>query len=276
MLLRRIMAVDGDARVHVDLEPRAEYGAEPLAHIELDAGVWTARTGRLRLRWQGAPNATVTDGRVRRRLHADLTVPAGSHHDLVLEIRDGRLADSAVDAEDAWRVTEATWDDEVPDLAGCLTPREASHTYAVLRGLTSSSGGMVAAATSSLPERAQAGRNYDYRYVWIRDQCYAGHAFAAIGDPRLLREAARFVAHRFLEDGDRMAPAYTATGKPIPDQVQLQLPGYPGGFDRSATGSINSFSSTRSARRSCYSPTRPDSTPWTPILGGRPLLRPTP
>jgi GH15 family glucan-1,4-alpha-glucosidase len=91
---------------------------------------------------------------------------------------------------------------------------------------------MVAAATSSLPERAEAGRNYDYRYVWIRDQCYAGHAFAAIGDPRLLHDAVRFVTHRLLEDGDRMAPAYTAAGKPIPDQVQLQLPGYPGGFDR--------------------------------------------
>ena len=33
---------------------------------------------------------------------------------------------------------------------------------------------MVAAATTSLPERAEEGRNYDYRYVWIRDQCYAG------------------------------------------------------------------------------------------------------
>ncbi|WP_434099493.1 glycoside hydrolase family 15 protein [Streptomyces sviceus] len=29
---------------------------------------------------------------------------------------------------------------------------------------------MVAAATTSLPERAEEGRNYDYRYVWIRDR----------------------------------------------------------------------------------------------------------
>ena len=45
-------------------------------------------------------------------------------------------------------------------------------------GLTSASGGMVAAATMSLPERARQGRNYDYRYAWIRDQCIAGQAFA--------------------------------------------------------------------------------------------------
>ena len=40
---------------------------------------------------------------------------------------------------------------------------------------------MVAAATTSLPERAEEGRNYDYRYVWIRDQCYAGEAAARAG-----------------------------------------------------------------------------------------------
>ena len=50
-----------------------------------------------------------------------------------------------------------------------------------MHGLTSSGGGMVAAATTSLPERAREGRNYDYRYVWIRDQCYAGQAVAAAG-----------------------------------------------------------------------------------------------
>ncbi len=38
---------------------------------------------------------------------------------------------------------------------------------------------MVAAATMSLPERAQEGRNYDYRYAWIRDQCFTGQAVAA-------------------------------------------------------------------------------------------------
>ncbi len=91
---------------------------------------------------------------------------------------------------------------------------------------------MVAAATTSLPERSEAGRNYDYRYVWIRDQCYAGHAMAAIGDCRLLSDSVRFVTERLLEHGSRLAPAYTAAGKSVPDQRNLDLPGYPGGFDR--------------------------------------------
>ncbi len=60
------------------------------------------------------------------------------------------------------------------ELEGTVAQRDARHAYAVLSGLTSSGGGMVAAATTSLPERAREGRNYDYRYVWIRDQCYTG------------------------------------------------------------------------------------------------------
>jgi alpha,alpha-trehalase len=90
---------------------------------------------------------------------------------------------------------------------------------------------MVAAATMSLPERAREGRNYDYRYVWIRDQCFAGQAIATIGPLPLLDDAARFVTQRLLADGDRLAPAYTVTGDPVPDERRLDLEGYPGGAD---------------------------------------------
>jgi GH15 family glucan-1,4-alpha-glucosidase len=98
-----------------------------------------------------------------------------------------------------------------------------------MSGLTSVSGGMVAAATTSLPERARAGRNYDYRYAWIRDQCYAGRAAAVSGAPALLDEAVRFVAARLRDDGPRLRPAYTVTGGRPPDEHELPVPGYPGG-----------------------------------------------
>jgi hypothetical protein len=62
-----------------------------------------------------------------------------------------------------------------------LGARDARHAYAVMRGLTTPGGGMVAAATMGLPERASTGRSYDYSYVWIRDQCYAGQAVAKAG-----------------------------------------------------------------------------------------------
>jgi GH15 family glucan-1,4-alpha-glucosidase len=90
---------------------------------------------------------------------------------------------------------------------------------------------MVAAATMSLPERAREGRNYDYRYVWIRDQCFTGQAVAKAGPLPLLDDAVGFVSERLLADGPQMVPAYTTTGDRVPDQHSLDLPGYPGGSD---------------------------------------------
>jgi alpha,alpha-trehalase len=94
--------------------------------------------------------------------------------------------------------------------------------------LTSSGGGMVAAATMSLPERAEQGRNYDYRYCWIRDQCLAGQAVASAGSYPLLDDSVRFVSERVVEDGPGLKPAYGVTGDAVPAEKGVDLPGYPG------------------------------------------------
>jgi GH15 family glucan-1,4-alpha-glucosidase len=92
---------------------------------------------------------------------------------------------------------------------------------------------MVAAATTSLPERPLGGRNYDYRYAWIRDQCYAGLAVAAHGPHPLMDGTVRFLTERILDDGPDLRPAYTVAGLRIPDERALRLRGYPGGTARS-------------------------------------------
>ncbi|MCG7525317.1 glycoside hydrolase family 15 protein [Streptomyces sp. OfavH-34-F] len=234
VLLRRVRAVEGDARVTVALEPYAEYGARPPRDVRHERpGVWTGRSGPLHWRWTGAADARPGgDGRRTTGLTAELTVPAGGHHDLVLELSADRPGREPVDADRAWHATQDAWARAAQPLPDCLAPDDTRHAHTVLRGLTSASGGMVAAATTSLPERAEAGRNYDYRYVWMRDQCYAGQAAAAAGAHRLTDDAVRFVAARLHEDGPRLSPAYTVTGGPVPDQETLPLPGYPGGGDR--------------------------------------------
>ena len=82
--------------------------------------------------------------------------------------------------------------------------------------MTSSTGAMVAAATMSLPERADQGRNYDYRYAWIRDQCFAGRPAPRAAPTPLLDDAVRFVADRLLDDGPDLEPAYTVTATRSP------------------------------------------------------------
>jgi alpha,alpha-trehalase len=232
VVLRRIMATKGDARVRVLLDARAGFGEHPLADVSRQNGVWTGRAGDLHLRWTGGESA-----RPRGRGHAghvlamELTVPAGGHHDLVLELSHRPLPDECVDPVQAWDSTAHTWETTLPTFDEAVAPSDTRHAYAVLRGLTSAGGGMVAAATMSLPERADEGRNYDYRYVWIRDQCFTGQAIAAAGPHPLLDDAVRFVAGRLREDGPALSPAYTTVGGRVPDQRSLHLPGYPGGHD---------------------------------------------
>jgi alpha,alpha-trehalase len=61
--------------------------------------------------------------------------------------------------------------------------------------------------------------------------CYAGQAVAPAGPHALLDSAAEFVSARILDDGPGLRPAYTTTGRGVPDQSRLDLPGYPGGYD---------------------------------------------
>ncbi|MFE9656462.1 glycoside hydrolase family 15 protein [Micromonospora sp. NPDC006431] len=226
VLLRQIQAVDGDAVVHVRLDPRADFGREPVREVRRAGRHWLARTGGLYLRHSGGEMLGQTsDG----PLCGELTVPAGGRHDLVLEIAGRPLDEAPPEPAELWRTTEQAWRQAVPGLAGGHARRDAVFAYAVLRGLTRPGGGMVAAASASLPERALAGRNYDYRYAWLRDQSFAGRAGALVGRYDLLDDAVAFVTERVLADGDRLAPAYTVDGRPVPPQEELAfLPGYPG------------------------------------------------
>jgi GH15 family glucan-1,4-alpha-glucosidase len=235
VVLRRVIACEGRARVQVSLNPRGSFGREGLRDLARDdRGTWSARIGETRMRWTGAADATARpDGLGATTLELTLDVAAGTHHDLVLVLDDGEHAGGAQpDAERAWARTQEDWSARVPHLRETVAPRDARHAYAVLSGLTSRDGGMVAAATTSLPERARQGRNYDYRYVWIRDQCYAGVAVAAAGPHPLLDDAVSFVSERLLEHGGGLRPAYTVTGGRLPDECELDLPGYPGGASR--------------------------------------------
>ena len=235
LLLRRVLAVRGAARIRVLLDARAGFGRHGSHGLNRhDDGTWTGRTGTLRWRWAGGAGARPHPAAHGRSevLAAELTVPEGGHHDLVFELTEGPLPGDRIDADREWRATEAAWRRASPGLKDTIASRDAYHAYAVLRGLTSSGGGMVAAATTSLPERAEEGRNYDYRYAWVRDQSYAGIAAASVGAMDLLDGAARFVTGCLLADGPQLKPAYTVDGHPVPSEQTLDLPGYPGGTDR--------------------------------------------
>jgi GH15 family glucan-1,4-alpha-glucosidase len=104
--------------------------------------------------------------------HAQFTVSAGDRIAFVLTWRESHHPPpKAIDAERALRDTETAWTEWVAQCHYDGEWRDAViRSLATLRALTyEPTGGIVAAATTSLPEAIGGERNWDYRYCWLRD-----------------------------------------------------------------------------------------------------------
>jgi GH15 family glucan-1,4-alpha-glucosidase len=87
-------------------------------------------------------------------------------------------------------------------------------------------GGIIAAATTSLPEFPQSGRNWDYRYCWLRDAYYTLTAFNHIGHFEELEKYFHYIQNLILDGTPVVRPVYTVTGDPVPQEQSLPLAGY--------------------------------------------------
>ncbi len=83
----------------------------------------------------------------------------------------------------------------------------------ILKGLfDETSGGMVAASTTSLPERWAGDCNWDYRYCWLRDATFTLLAFMKTGH---IKEAQRWIGwlrRALAGDPVHVQPFYTVDG----------------------------------------------------------------
>lgn len=89
-------------------------------------------------------------------------------------------------------------------------------------------GGIIAAPTTSLPEVVGGQRNYDYRYVWLRDAGMIVSVLTRIGsDGTEERRFLDFICGYDRDSGDQlMMPFSTLEGKPAPTEQTLNLVGY--------------------------------------------------
>ncbi len=171
VLLRRVEGLSGTVEMASELAPRMEYGrTEP--HLLAGPEGVVARGGPVRLSCTGPVAWTCRDGAARARF----TVAASESVQLRLAYLRSFAADpytssepsgrecleDTVEAWQSWAERHVSYDGSFPD--------EVRRSSIVLQGLTyQPSGAVVAAATTSLPERMGGELNFDYRFAWLRD-----------------------------------------------------------------------------------------------------------
>ena len=114
----------------------------------------------------------------------EFTVSAGQTIPFVLMHAPSHLPPpDPVDAQDALRRTQAFWEEWASTYKSTGTYADAvARSLITLKALTyAPTGGIVAAPTTSLPERIGGSRNWDYRFCWLRDATLTLLAFMNAG-----------------------------------------------------------------------------------------------
>ena len=85
---------------------------------------------------------------------------------------------------------------------------------------------MVAAPTTSLPERIGGDRNYDYRYSWVRDTNLAADALLRVGYRDDVHGSFSWLLRAAERTHPRLRPFYSLDASPGRPAVALDAPGY--------------------------------------------------
>ena len=183
-LVRLVRGLSGEVEMATTITPRLEYGLTRPLVTPTESG-FLARGGPVELQ-------LVADVAIECSPHggsARFTVTAGQEVAFRLSFRDPYDAGSfeVFDSGLALENTTAAWRSWVDVHCRYEGPfaQQVLRSALVLQGLTyQPAGSMVAAATTSLPERVGGGWNWDYRYTWLRDTSLTMTAYRVATGPR--------------------------------------------------------------------------------------------
>jgi GH15 family glucan-1,4-alpha-glucosidase len=163
---------------------------------------------------------------------AEFTVRAGDRVPFTLTWSPSyRRAPDRESAEDALIETVAFWENWSARSTVAGRWREPiQRSLIVLKALTfAPTGGIVAAATTSLPEQVGGPRNWDYRYCWLRDATYTLQALLAAGYAEEAKAWRDWLLRAVAGDPSQLQIMYSIDGTRRLSEMELPwLSGYEG------------------------------------------------
>jgi GH15 family glucan-1,4-alpha-glucosidase len=218
---RIVRPLSGNPRVRVRLRPAINWGA----------GRAETTFGSNHIRYVGGPltvrlttNATISyllrerDFRLERTLYFFLGP-------------DETFAEPLESLDALCELTVRDWRQWVRGLALPLEWQDAVIRAAIGLKLCffEDTGAILAALTTSIPEAAHSGRNWDYRYCWLRDAYYVVQALNRLGAVDVLEGYLAYLRNLGDASGGELQPVYgLSLEAELEESVARHLPGYRG------------------------------------------------
>jgi GH15 family glucan-1,4-alpha-glucosidase len=221
--LRQIRPLSGAPRVRIRLRPTTGWGRT--------APDRTSGSNHIRYLAPSQPMRLTTDASIGHilderwfRLEHETTFFLGPDEPFV-----GNLRPTGRDMHDS---TLAEWQDWSRGLATPLEWQGVVIRAAIALKLCvhEETGAIVAALTTSIPEAPGSGRNWDYRFCWLRDAYYTVQALNRLGALDVLENYLGFLRNIVDEtQGGHIQPLYGVGFEPLlPERIATDLPGYRG------------------------------------------------
>ena len=198
-LMRIIEPVSGLPRVTIRVRPTQFYGTPVKRQV----------TGSSHITYGEPPLIRLTSDAPLSYIQKETAFALTRPLHLVFGPDEPFMGDISSTVRDFHERTVGYWREWVRRLSIAYEWQEASIRAAITLKLTSfeETGGIVAALTTSLPEAPHSGRNWDYRYCWLRDAYFVVKALNAIGATRAMEQYIAYILS-IAGNADTLAPCY--------------------------------------------------------------------
>ncbi|MBI4184166.1 MAG: glycoside hydrolase family 15 protein [Proteobacteria bacterium] len=201
-MVRQIRPVIGTPRVRIRLRPAQNYGAQPMATTRGSNHIRYVGADPILRLTTDAPVTFILD-ETPFLLEDSFTMILGPDEILTRPVEDtGRQF---------YENTHDYWQEWVRYLSLPFEWQEVVIRAAITLKLSAfeETGAIVAAMTTSIPEAPGSGRNWDYRYCWLRDAYFVVHALNRLGATRTMEEHLRYINNIVVSSADgRLQPVY--------------------------------------------------------------------
>jgi len=225
-VVRIVQGLEGHVDMRTELAIRFDYGVTIPWVSRRDRRTLTAVAGphlltfRTRAEVRGENMHSVADFRVDKNVAYTFVLAYGESF---------KMPPQSIDAFITLDETERYWKHWAD-----LCPVKGKWRNAVMRSLLTlkglsyrPTGGIIAAPTTSLPEKIGGTRNWDYRFCWLRDATFTLLAFLKAGYQDEARDWQQWLTRVVAGAPEQLQPIYNVVGEKRLDEIELShLPGY--------------------------------------------------